>query len=159
MHRVRGRLSTGSAKTRTMGRHQRQLVTGLVVNDRARLPRPMRRRLRAVIHDIECRGLAAAVSRSPWVTENQLWGYFSFSGMLDDVANEFPMSLSKNRCNQRGPGQFELCFRKAAGPALPSACMRGTAVGAVCKDNFLLPRRSTAVCHLLSTQKVLADDI
>ncbi len=84
-------------KTRTMGRHQRQLVTGLVVNDRARLPRPMRRRLRAVIHDIECRGLPAAVSRSPWVTENQLWGYFSFSKMLDDVANEFPLSLSKKQ--------------------------------------------------------------
>ena len=37
-------------KTRVRSRHQRQVVTGLVVNDRVRLPKPQRRRLRAMLH-------------------------------------------------------------------------------------------------------------
>ena len=43
-------------KLRVMRRHQRQVVTGLVVNDRVRLPREIRRRLRATCHRLE-RGL------------------------------------------------------------------------------------------------------
>jgi len=39
-----------SHKTRIMGRHQRQWVTGLVVNDRVSVPRNVRRTLRAALH-------------------------------------------------------------------------------------------------------------
>lgn len=39
-----------SRKTRIMGRHQRQWVTGLVVNDRVSVPRDVRRILRAALH-------------------------------------------------------------------------------------------------------------
>lgn len=38
------------AKTRVMRRHQRQVVTGLVVNESINLPRPLRRKLRAIQH-------------------------------------------------------------------------------------------------------------
>lgn len=48
-------------KTRVMGRDQRQGVTGLVVNDRVRLPKPQRRRLRAMLHQAEIIGDAAAL--------------------------------------------------------------------------------------------------
>jgi retron-type reverse transcriptase len=37
-------------KTRVMSQHQRQIVTGLVVNERVSLPRPKRRLLRAMLH-------------------------------------------------------------------------------------------------------------
>jgi len=43
-------------KTHVMGRDQRQVVTGLVVNDRVRLPKPQRRRLRAMLHQAEIVG-------------------------------------------------------------------------------------------------------
>jgi RNA-directed DNA polymerase len=78
-------------KTRRMGQHQRQMVTGLVVNNRARLPRPVRRRLRAIIHDIDQRGLTTALSRSPWATAEQLWGYFNFDAMVNDAARPSAM--------------------------------------------------------------------
>jgi RNA-directed DNA polymerase len=48
-------------KTHVTGRDQRQMVTGLVVNDRVRLPKPQRRRLRAMLHQAEIRGDAAAL--------------------------------------------------------------------------------------------------
>jgi RNA-directed DNA polymerase len=48
-------------KTHVMGREQRQVVTGLVVNDRVRLPKPQRRRLRAMLHQAEIIGDAAAL--------------------------------------------------------------------------------------------------
>ncbi|MBT6153727.1 MAG: RNA-directed DNA polymerase [Planctomycetaceae bacterium] len=37
-------------KTRVMSRHQRQIVTGLIVNEKVALPRPKRRLLRAMLH-------------------------------------------------------------------------------------------------------------
>lgn len=37
-------------KTRIMGRHRRQQVTGLVVNDRVSVPREVRRAFRAILH-------------------------------------------------------------------------------------------------------------
>ncbi len=48
-------------KTHVMGQDQRQVVTGLVVNDRVRLPKPQRRRLRAMLHQAEMIGDAAAL--------------------------------------------------------------------------------------------------
>lgn len=45
------------AKTRLMQSHQRQEVTGVVVNERLRAPRTLRRKLRQAIHYIETYGL------------------------------------------------------------------------------------------------------
>lgn len=44
-------------KTHVMSRHQRQLVTGLVVNQRLALPKPKRRLLRAMLHRLRTSGL------------------------------------------------------------------------------------------------------
>tara|TARA_B100000700_G_scaffold262585_2_gene299224 strand:+ start:2983 stop:3744 length:762 start_codon:yes stop_codon:yes gene_type:complete len=40
-------------KTRVMPRHQRQVVTGLTVNEKVSVPKPLRRKLRAMIHNID----------------------------------------------------------------------------------------------------------
>ncbi len=57
-------------------RHQRQVVTGLVVNERPRLPRQTRRRLRAIEH-------ALAAGRPVNLTEAQLAGWRAFAGMVE----------------------------------------------------------------------------
>jgi hypothetical protein len=44
-------------KRRVLRPHQRQLVTGLVVNDGQRVPRTQRRRFRALLHHLETRGV------------------------------------------------------------------------------------------------------
>ena len=61
-------------------RHERQLVGGLVVNDRPRLPRERRRWLRAVEH--------RARSGSATLTEGQLAGWRAYRSMVerDDAA-------------------------------------------------------------------------
>lgn len=55
--------------------HQRQIVTGLVVNERVRLPRDVRRRLRAARHQ-------ARLGRGS-LTPAQLEGWDSFERMID----------------------------------------------------------------------------
>lgn len=45
-------------KLRIARRHQRQLVTGLVVNKKVQLPRPVRRKLRAIEHRVKTTGTA-----------------------------------------------------------------------------------------------------
>ena len=57
-------------------RHQRQEVTGLVVNERPRLPREVRRRLRAVRHRVQ-RGDIATMSAQ------QIAGWESFERMVE----------------------------------------------------------------------------
>lgn len=57
-------------------RHQRQEVTGLVVNNRPRLPREVRRRLRAVRHH-------HATGRVATMTREQLDGWTSFARMVE----------------------------------------------------------------------------
>lgn len=47
-------------KTRARGAHQRQVVTGIVVNDRPNLARPEFDRLRAILHESRVRGPALA---------------------------------------------------------------------------------------------------
>ncbi|MCU0497698.1 MAG: reverse transcriptase family protein [Anaerolineae bacterium] len=47
------------AKTRVYRRSSRQMVTGLVVNDRANTPRELRRRVRAILHAAQATGLQA----------------------------------------------------------------------------------------------------
>ncbi len=57
-------------------RHQRQVVTGLVVNERARLPRETRRWLRAVEHRIARGG-------QPTITGPQLAGWRALAAMIE----------------------------------------------------------------------------
>jgi RNA-directed DNA polymerase len=57
-------------------RHQRQIVTGLVVNERVNLPRRQRRRLRAAMHRHRTGG-------NPTWTLQQLQGWAALLGMID----------------------------------------------------------------------------
>lgn len=65
-------------KTHIRRAHQRQVVTGLVVNERLRLPRDVRRRLRAARH----RALREP-GRTDALTPAQLDGWAAFEGMID----------------------------------------------------------------------------
>lgn len=58
-------------------RHQRQLVTGLVVNEKVQLPRETRRWLRAVRHHV-------ATGRPTTLTETQLQGWLAFAAMVEN---------------------------------------------------------------------------
>lgn len=66
-------------KLRVRRRHQRQLVTGLVVNERVALPRARRRWLRAVEHHIR-------TGRPATLTEAQLRGWHAFELMVERSA-------------------------------------------------------------------------
>jgi hypothetical protein len=66
----------GKKKTRIRRRHQRQMVTGLVVNVRPRLPRETRRRMRAIEHRLATRGSAS-------LTEVQMAGWRSLESMIE----------------------------------------------------------------------------
>ncbi|HUT59228.1 MAG TPA: reverse transcriptase family protein [Phycisphaerae bacterium] len=66
-------------KLRIMRRCDRQTATGLVVNDRPRLPRDLRRRLRAVRHHLQ-------TGRPATLTEVQLAGWDSLIHMIDTQA-------------------------------------------------------------------------
>lgn len=66
-----------ASKTKIMRPHHRQIVTGLVVNERINLPRHTRRQLRAVRHRLQT-GAA-----EPTLTREQMAGW---SGMLHLVA-------------------------------------------------------------------------
>jgi hypothetical protein len=57
-------------------RHEQQLVTGLVVNERVQLPRRVRRWLRAVEHRI-------ATGRDATLTPEQLEGWRAFAAMIE----------------------------------------------------------------------------
>jgi retron-type reverse transcriptase len=62
-------------KLRISRRHDRQLVTGIVVNDKPNLPRPTRRRLRAIEHRLRTRGEAT-------LTAQQLAGWRALQKMV-----------------------------------------------------------------------------
>lgn len=64
------------AKTQTLRQHQRQRVTGLVVNDQPNLPRDVRRRLRAVAHH-------HATGQPATLTPAQLAGYEALLKMIE----------------------------------------------------------------------------
>jgi RNA-directed DNA polymerase len=63
--------------------HQRQVVTGLVVNDRANLPRETRRWLRAVEHRAKAYTAGGSFCRPPTLTEEQLQGWRSLRKMIE----------------------------------------------------------------------------
>ena len=69
-------------KTKRMGRHQCQKVTGLVVNDGVRLPRNKRRRLRAILRDIETKGIESALARGGFDSFCELNGHLAFERMV-----------------------------------------------------------------------------
>ncbi|RME27953.1 MAG: RNA-directed DNA polymerase [Deltaproteobacteria bacterium] len=64
------------AKTRFLRAHQRQLVTGLVVNEKVNLPRSTRRWLRAVEHRMLLGG-------TPTISEQQFRGWLAYRQMVE----------------------------------------------------------------------------
>ena len=70
------------AKTKRMGRHQCQKVTGLVVNDGVKLPRAQRRRLRAIRQDLDTRGMDFALARSSYRSAAEMAGHLAFERMV-----------------------------------------------------------------------------
>ena len=75
------RLAKG--KTKRMGRHQCQKVTGLVVNDGVKLPRSQRRRLRAIRRDLDTKGLDVTLARSGYRSASELAGHLAFERMVE----------------------------------------------------------------------------
>jgi hypothetical protein len=71
-----GYLLHGKKKQRIRRRHDRQIVTGLVVNDGVRLPRETRRWLRSVEHRLSKR-------RAATLTRAQLDGWRAFARMVE----------------------------------------------------------------------------
>ena len=69
-------------KTKRMGRHQCQKVTGLVVNDGVKLPRAQRRRLRAIRRDLATKGPDWALARSGYRSAAELAGHLAFERMV-----------------------------------------------------------------------------
>ena len=82
-------------KSKILGQHKRQMVTGLVVNEKLNLPRPMRKKLRAIIHDIKTNGMEHAIGRSD-LNFDQLLGHISLQHMWSPQrAQEQLMELAK----------------------------------------------------------------
>ena len=70
-------------KIRFYGQNKRQMVTGLVVNEKLSLPRSLRRRLRAILHDMQQNGAIQALERAD-LSEDQLQGFFSLQIMWNE---------------------------------------------------------------------------
>jgi retron-type reverse transcriptase len=87
-------------KTRVLRREQRQLVTGLVVNDRPAVPRTLVRRIRAILHRARAEGLAAQNHDGLPHFEEWLDGMIAYIGM---VTPEIGKQLLANRELCRGP--------------------------------------------------------
>lgn len=68
--------------------HQRQVVTGLVVNEQANLPRETRRWLRAVEHRMKCYREGGAFARRPSLSMEQLEGWRSLQKQVGDRQSE-----------------------------------------------------------------------
>jgi retron-type reverse transcriptase len=72
--------SVAEEKTRIMRQGSRQKVCGVVVNERAHLPRETRRRIRAMIHRA---GLPEADRKGPALTPASLQGYRALLGLFE----------------------------------------------------------------------------
>ncbi|MHC5053110.1 MAG: reverse transcriptase family protein [Planctomycetota bacterium] len=96
-------------KTRVMPRHSRQLVTGLVVNERATVPREERRRLRAAVHRARTLGADSVIP----VTEErdgELAGRLAFLRFVDpalgsSLMGELEDALDAGADSSRPPGE------------------------------------------------------
>ncbi len=69
-------------KFHVIRRSQRQLVTGIVVNDTLRVPREERRRFRAILHNCAKHGLASQARQHPRFAD-YLRGFASYVHMVD----------------------------------------------------------------------------
>jgi hypothetical protein len=69
------------AKTRVMRPQHRQQVTGLVANERPRVPRAARRRFQALLHHCEVDGLVAVSARLGQDALNYATGFWAFLHM------------------------------------------------------------------------------
>jgi hypothetical protein len=69
-------------KFRVIRRSQRQVVTGIVVNDELRVPRSLRRRLRAILHNCRKRGVESQAGDKPGFLE-YLCGLASYIHMVN----------------------------------------------------------------------------
>jgi RNA-directed DNA polymerase len=79
-------------KYRVVRQSQRQLVTGLVVNDAARIPREDRRRFRAIVHNCQKHGLESQAKGNPRFAQ-YLQGFASYLHMVhpDEAAELLPI--------------------------------------------------------------------
>jgi hypothetical protein len=75
-------------KVRVLRRSARQEVTGVVVNQGARVPRPTLRRLRAVLHDAERFGLQMANRDKRPDFEAWLRGSIAYVSMIDPLRGQ-----------------------------------------------------------------------
>jgi hypothetical protein len=92
-------LRVNPQKTRVMPSHRRQEVTGLVVNQGARVSREERDRLKATLHGLVRRGepvhpsvLAALGGRVAWVGQTQPGAAGKLKGLLARLAGALPIS-------------------------------------------------------------------
>ena len=69
------------SKDRTIRKSQRQVVTGIVVNDTMRIPRRDRRRFRAIIHNCQKHGVESQSNGNPAFT-SYLQGFASYIYMV-----------------------------------------------------------------------------
>lgn len=72
------------AKFRVIRDSQRQTVTGIVVNDTLQIPREARRRFRAMLHNCQQQGVAAASRGDPGFA-SYLQGFASYYAMVDPL--------------------------------------------------------------------------
>jgi retron-type reverse transcriptase len=78
------------AKTRVTRSHQRQIVTGLVVNERVAIPREDLRRFRAILHGVERDGFEHASRTLGRDVRDYARGYLAFVQMVEpDKAAQF----------------------------------------------------------------------
>jgi retron-type reverse transcriptase len=87
---LRGYRMHGKEKTSVRRRHQRQVVTGLVVNRKVALSRPLRRRLRAARHHL-------ATGRPVTFTPEQLQGWTAFENMVRRQGADTPPPWVRTR--------------------------------------------------------------
>ncbi|GAB5406267.1 MAG: hypothetical protein Aurels2KO_44980 [Aureliella sp.] len=73
------------AKTRVLRKHTRQVVTGLTVNDSVKVPRKLRRRIRAILHRAQFEGLAAQNRDDHPNFHSWLSGMIAFIESVDPV--------------------------------------------------------------------------
>lgn len=74
-------------KFRAIRPSQRQTVTGIVVNDQPRVPRETRRRVRAMLHRLKVRGIAAVSAEDPGFASHLL-GMLSYMAMVHPADGE-----------------------------------------------------------------------
>ena len=70
-----------------------QSVTGVVVNQKLSLPRPIKRRLRAAVHN---RSLRHAKFHNKPINDQQLLGYLTFYSMIESKAGKKLIKKFKN---------------------------------------------------------------